>query len=260
MERTAKIFISCALGALIGTMVALRLNGFFWWIGLLVGGLVGYLSYEFKEVIAAFHQAWQEATGWRLEKGWWEVLGLGVLTFLITAVTAVLFLIPIYLWPETKGLASAAVVFSGVIGGLGGLVLTSAGITFLIIQLDTPEDKFNYKRDVEDVKRVLKFLNPIALCFYLIPVLIPVRLFRLVKIIIPKIPNAVAVLLVFVKKFFLLIHSDIRLLCGVDAAIGTAIGYYADNVIIGMLAGGVFGIVNYQIISIKILRLNFNTQ
>ena len=60
----------------------------------------------------------------------------------------------------------------------------------------------------------------------------------------------------FVKTVFVLIHSDIRLLCGTDAAIGALIGYFTGNVIIGMLAGGIIGVVNYELISKRLLRLH----
>ncbi|OGZ36037.1 MAG: hypothetical protein A2V60_01840 [Candidatus Portnoybacteria bacterium RIFCSPHIGHO2_01_FULL_39_19] len=59
----------------------------------------------------------------------------------------------------------------------------------------------------------------------------------------------------FIKTIFITIHSEIRLLCGVDAAIGTAIGYFAGNAIIGAIAGGLFGLLNYEVVSRRILRL-----
>ncbi len=46
-----------------------------------------------------------------------------------------------------------------------------------------------------------------------------------------------------------------RLLCGVDAAIGTAVGYYFGNALIGAAAGAVFGVVNYWVVAVRILRL-----
>lgn len=57
----------------------------------------------------------------------------------------------------------------------------------------------------------------------------------------------------FLKRFcwelFLRIHSEIRLLCGIDAMIGTTIGYFAGSAIIGALVGGLFGVLNYAIIT-----------
>ena len=57
----------------------------------------------------------------------------------------------------------------------------------------------------------------------------------------------------FLKRFcwelLLCIHSEMRLLCGIDAMIGTAIGYFAGSVIVGALAGGLFGVFNYAVIT-----------
>lgn len=44
--KTAKIFTACAIGSFIGALVALELQPLWWWLGLVIGGLVGYLSYE----------------------------------------------------------------------------------------------------------------------------------------------------------------------------------------------------------------------
>lgn len=63
MERThGKVFIASALGAFIGSLVALQLNAYLWWLGLIAGGLVGYLSYEFKAVLRAIPVAWHAAS------------------------------------------------------------------------------------------------------------------------------------------------------------------------------------------------------
>jgi hypothetical protein len=59
----------------------------------------------------------------------------------------------------------------------------------------------------------------------------------------------------FLKQLFLLIHSEMRLLCLFDAALGSVIGYFAGNVLIGAIAGGVLGVLNFEILSRRILRL-----
>ena len=52
MSDTAKTFLACALGALVGSLVALQFRPHFWWIGafIVVGGLVGYLAYDIPKV------------------------------------------------------------------------------------------------------------------------------------------------------------------------------------------------------------------
>ncbi len=59
-----------------------------------------------------------------------------------------------------------------------------------------------------------------------------------------------------VKTVFILIHSNERLLCMVDAAIGVAVFHFTgNNIFLGMLAGGALGVINYEIISVRLLKL-----
>lgn len=61
-----KIFTVAALGAFIGSLVGLQLNHLFWWVGMLVGGGVGYLAYNLGEVIRAIPLAVEQARiAWR---------------------------------------------------------------------------------------------------------------------------------------------------------------------------------------------------
>jgi phosphate/sulfate permease len=51
------------------------------------------------------------------------------------------------------------------------------------------------------------------------------------------------------------VHSDRRLLCLCDSALGTAVGLYWHTPFIGLVAGAVSGLVSYQLISVKLLKL-----
>ena len=52
----SRIFLACFFGAFIGTLIAEEL-GYFWILGALSGGLVGYLTYNIREVISAIPKA-----------------------------------------------------------------------------------------------------------------------------------------------------------------------------------------------------------
>lgn len=75
----------------------------------------------------------------------------------------------------------------------------------------------------------------------------------------PKTKQAIFNFLIVSGKFFKLafinIHSDIRLLCGVDSALGATAGYLLGNALYGGLIGVMFGLINYYVISIKVLKL-----
>lgn len=258
MERTIKGLISCVFWAGIAAALAIQIDGYFWWVGILVGAFLGYLFCEPKEFFCAVRRAWYETTGWRLGKGWWKVLALGVLAFITTDITVVLFFIPAHLWPSTKelGLAAIPVVVSGVIGCFSGFVVFFATLFCLVEFLKQDEYQFDYREDMEFVKGALIYLNPASVFFYLIPW----GLFRLAKVIISEIPGAAIIFGRFAKRVYILIHSEFRSLCAVDIAFGGTVGYFAGSMITGMIVGGVFWLINYRIIAQKILRLNFNTQ
>ena len=63
----------------------------------------------------------------------------------------------------------------------------------------------------------------------------------------------------FVRNVFILIHSELRLLClldgGLGAVAGTLIVGTLAGTLVGALAGGVFGVLNFEIVSKRLLRL-----
>lgn len=56
-------------------------------------------------------------------------------------------------------------------------------------------------------------------------------------------------------KLFKLIHSQKRLICFVDAVIGGTIGFYYHNPLVGAAVGGLLGMVNYELVSVRWLKL-----
>jgi hypothetical protein len=59
----------------------------------------------------------------------------------------------------------------------------------------------------------------------------------------------------FVARVFVYVHSSRRTLCFVDATLGAAIGYTYGSAIIGAVAGVILGVVNYELISVRWLKL-----
>ena len=60
----------------------------------------------------------------------------------------------------------------------------------------------------------------------------------------------------FVLGVLRLIHSDIRLLCGTDAAIGAVVGFLFGYAIVGAIIGGFLGVLNYELVSKRLLRVS----
>lgn len=242
MSKSWRIFWACTAGAGIGALVALEINSYFWWLGLIVGGVAGYLLYDIKAVVSAIPRAWRAAPGWKPNKEVWKIRGLATLAYFFVVMSSCLVALSA-LWlgshltsmsimsmgefynsSELPFLVSFAVAVSIFVAFLGGVMRTDLIGIFI------------------------KFGNPVAVFVYW-PVVIlrhlPAALWR-----------AAIFIAVFAKALFLTIHSDERLLCGIDAAIGASIGYFVGSAVIGALAGGVFGVINYEIVSKRIIGLD----
>ncbi|MFH1866910.1 MAG: hypothetical protein ABIJ81_02405 [Patescibacteria group bacterium] len=270
MSRTLKIFIACTLGAFIGSLVALQFNTYLWWIGLIVGGLVGYITYDFQVVRKAIATAWHKTFALASDVKYWKnfILYAGAWFMIVLWIFGVIFLLT---RDDNDPWAFPAIVI---------LTLT---ITFSIL-----ETVFQaHMLEPSTAKKIIYRANPLAvLIFY--PIwgifiaiwFIPKTIFRFFAAM-PKWPEyafvalffSVAYVVVFVwdacsfvkrvfwniclftKQVFVLIHSDERLLCGVDAAIGAGIGYFYSNPLIGALVGGIIGVIDYELVSKLWLKL-----
>lgn len=255
-NRSLKIFIACALGVGIGSIISLEINTFFWWLGILIGGLIGYFSYEFKSVIQAFKKAWGEVTSFdsnlykEIGRIVWKTIAIGSLGFSFTPVY--LGLQSILLFDENSFNEYPFLIF---------LFFLFSYFLFLIPcfkVLDECRDRYNISKkelNKNDWREIFfKTTNPLLIFFYWPFVSLKYILISIFWIF-SKIPFIVVMTASIIKKTFILIHSDIRLICGLDAAIGTVIGYYTGFVIIWMIAGGIIGVINYELISKKVLKL-----
>lgn len=232
-----KVFMACALGAGIGSLVALELNQWLWWIGLIVGGLTGYLAYEFKKVALAILAAWKAAiypfTSSQLLK-WKVALGLSLSTLSIP-------LVFLLLWSFSKpGVNVTDTILWMMSGVLFGVIIGFGFIPDIMMSFvdgRTNEDKITQLRKLN-----YAVFPPVVIFWHL--------------------PRGLAWLALTASKFlarfcwqvFIRIHSEMRLLCMADAALGAAVGYWAGSTIIGALAGGVFGLVNYAVVTKRILE------
>lgn len=255
MNRTMKVFLTCAIGAGVGTSVALQLNHLFWWVGLLVGGFVGYFSYEFGAVVKAAPRAWKRATSWQFNPTpLYNYLQRYLTLLMVTAfMSSYMFLFPILLFIPFFNVAAGAFPFPKLIQiamFLGGMT-----ILFPFVFSWIPSPMF----DAGEVRQSFLKWNLITLTVWQIPRFVFWFLPRGIFWVAVRAPRAIRVAAVVFGRFFWhlfrLIHSEERLLCGIDAAIGTVIGYFSGNALIGALAGGVFGVINYEIVSKRILHL-----
>lgn len=256
MSETIKVFVACAIGAFIGTVVSLEVNRFFWWIGLIIGGFAGYISYEFKKVLTAVLTAWRKARGWQPNKEWWRSYVR-----------------------ETNNFAHFFTI--GMTGGIFAttmfepkMVQDGGWFAFSIIATSFPAGfLFGLVAVFGESDRLSTRFNFFRFYFWLLPKWTLKGGWWLLKggwwllkgspSILAAVFWAVIIGAIVATKFtarfgkllFREIHSDLRMLCGLDAAIGTVIGYFAGSAIIGALAGGLWGALNFEILSIRVLKL-----
>jgi len=251
-NRVLKVFVASALGAGIGSLTALSVHPYLWWIGMIVGGLIGYLTYDFKQVIQDVPIAWNAT--WRMfVSPIWKVVRGAMLVFAVIFLVGVSFAASLFLaflllyifYPMegvsfVNGWGGSGIAF----GGVSMFVGFGIGIALLIVEI---KDSGTF--EPEEIKYILKlaaFLSP--------PGIVVMAIWGIVLLVI-KTPTIIRFLALFAKNLFLLIHSDIRLLCGVDAALGAVAGFFLLNPILGALIGGVIGVLNYKLISQRILHL-----
>lgn len=238
-----KVFMACALGGGVGAFVALQMWQPFWWVGMLVGGLVGYLAYEFSEVRRAVSLAWRETTGWRPNMEWWRAF-LRLLPNSVLGLPSVFFVPFFSLFAWTFDATEVA-----------GNVLTFGFLSFIFVMLsvritnDTIARVRAGKMDIYEAVQETRELNVFRVYFWVVPCAIGKGVWLTVTRGPGWVAKGIVVIARFLWQVFLLIHSEMRLLCGLDAAIGAAIGYWLGNALIGAIAGGIFGLANFEVVS-----------
>lgn len=255
-----KIGFSCVIGGALGALIGLRVIHSLWWIGPIIGMLAGYLSYEFKTVIKAIPQAWETARSHKIDPYRFKWTFLSLYIFLLFALPYILLLIFIIesVIPYCHSYNNGLLVYFGIlsflvsiIGSVVGLVIFSG---MFIASWWLPNSKKDWQTESKDFVKLIKYYNivsiPFTALYYVLKWLYKVR-----TKIIPTTKAIFSVLGEFFKALFLLIHSQARLICGVDSLLGALIGYYFESPMIGGLAGMVLGIVNYYVVSIRILKL-----
>ncbi len=263
MTAEKGIAIACFTGAALGALLALQL-GYFWWIGILAGGAIGYVCFRFEEALEALRRAWKslpeaKAATAAIRTGLWNFVRLtgAVIAMLCFGVSTLIMIVgaamSLVLGEEMSMIGEAPVTAAEEMGipgqywavGAAGLVITAA-VLVLCVWLAT--------RNWNTAWRA------VLSCFLLTPPVLPFTMaFAVGSALLPPTGRALVRLGVLgvkaARQTFLLIHSELRLLCLTDAMIGAGVGYFCGNALIGGLAGAVFGLGNYRLVSVRLLKL-----
>ncbi len=243
------------LGGFIGTIIALQLQTNFWWVGMIAGGFVGYMTYQVKEVVAAFKAAWRAGINWQPNwvewNNYWSLAKWTVSAACATSVTMWITLIAVAEFIDhlegKEGMLPSVEVLLFLMSAFLGFA-TFFGLLFALT--DKEHEKQNL---IKNSRFALAYLNPVSVCLELIALLLFTTYFSVVGIgwLIIQSPAGARITGSFISQFFRLIHSDMRILIGCYCALGTGIGYFTGNAIIGGIAsvaiGGVIGAVTAQL-------------
>lgn len=257
-HRSLKIAIFCFLWGFTGTLVALQVHPYFWWIGMLAG-VFGYITWVLKEVIRAIPLAWRKATSWKANREWWKGLGCCLIySFIFTGSISALVCISFFAILIVSEMQEMALAVKTMISLWFGV---SFFITLMPIAI-----YFDPKRDREilkNVRQLAREINLLTICFkhiprgaYLLAIHLIVFIPFVVKVIWIRILKAITTISRFIYHLFRLIHSEERLLIGMYIASGVAIGYLVfRNAIVGGLVAGGLAYAAREIISKRILKV-----
>lgn len=243
MNIRERIFTACALGGGVGAFLAHQLfypSGWSILLGFLAGGLVSYLAYDFRGFLAAIPKAWSKTVNGIHEYGTLFVLyTLAVITFLSFVP---LLTVGVKAMNLSANDAGWAVVFLATMWCIGLF-------TVLLRHLASGADLKDFR---ETCIFIIKWFNPITILLVAVPYLIFVTVKVTVKYAVLFLPR-------LFRNLFVLIHSELRLLCFFDGGLGAVAGAMVSDAVtgalIGALAGGIFGVLNYEIISKRVLKL-----
>ena len=236
-----RFLMACAL-SFIGSLVSLEM-GAYWWVGLIGGFVAGYIGYDahcaagvislaFTETCKKVHMPSVHITKGRAKLMFYG-FGAGA-SMMMTAL--IIFLGGASLTEKINPFLCVSFYY---------LVAIPSLICGLICMLPSKAG------DLEHASKIIKTAHPIPFFCWTLP--------RYIIWVIARIPSAMAIGYRFCSAFicttFKYVHSNARLLFGIDVAIGVAVGHYTGSALIGGLAGGAWWLLDWHLISVKVMGL-----
>lgn len=281
--ETKKIALACFVGGVICGAVALLLSPAIWWLGMLAGFVGGYVSYEFRDFCTAVPTALRK-TVQVVGSGGSYILGelcheifrkphpfarLGMFAGAIFwTVMLLIGKIDIgqgqKLFSQNPPAAVCSWFLAWVVAGMI-IELVLISLPFAVKVLNDP-GAMRYSLDPRYVYADRPLLT-VSLCLqYALQGYWKILLFfvwYLWKGLATGILFVIRFASLFLWTLFKLIHSEKRVLCGVDGALGGVASYIWFGaiahpilvVIFGGLLGAGFGILNWEIVSKRILKV-----
>ncbi len=264
---------ACAFGALIGSLVALEIaarftyGSYLWIIGALIGGCVAYITIDFRHFCAGVSHSFRRTIAWRPDGLYWRAVGSVLVASAAFAPTMVCSYIILVLLGRIMPELLHMIVF--LVLGTIAFVNFCFPVTLILFGIGelwrlrnesvVPTSRLN--RIIESNRKMTCDFNPVSAAILAVR-----HILRALHDCVVCVPAAVAATCSFVKKVgkaiatfiaavFVYVHSTRRTICFVDATIGALIGYYFGSAIVGSVVGAILGVVNYEVVSVRWLRL-----
>lgn len=258
------VLFACALGGLLGALFGIEVARRFafgqhmWALSALGGGLVAYVAVDFRHFCDGVVSAWKKTIRWRPDALYWKTWLISFAGMLTVCSTLILmFALVEYLTGGTNFswlglLFKAFVLLSMLLAGPCALSSSSRkpemSDEIWLARIQSCTD-FGWS--------ALKWCNPVGMVVGL--VLLCVKLLSLLPALWQDITNTAVSILPPLKTFFwqafVNVHSKLRTLCFMDATIGATVGYFCGSPILGAVIGGLLGAINYELVSIRWLKL-----
>ncbi len=279
--NTQDAIVASATGAFIGTLIAVSLSDVWFVFGIMIGALIGYSAYQFREIITATkdylrligflemhteHRALWARFNQSLKI---RTVGYGYL-YLIICTIGVIPVLTIF-YSEGYSLIESS-IHTFILGGIALPVcmLIIAVACALVESSRKNLEYYNYwfRREVTSANEMRdiykRYVRPDRLVFHLIcGAAILIKCFcRLLHLSVTKLPIAIGCGIAFV---ILRVHCQERTACATNAAIGALVGYYFEQfaqqwlssplaavsaILIGATIGALLGWKSYQALQI----------
>lgn len=244
VHEIIKLMMTCAASATMGGVCAIEMSAMFSWlaltIGILIGGMSGFILWDWKQVLRAIPMAWRKVAGRFPVSFWieWFLITLAYIHFLFLFM-AFMFVsgFMYYEEPFDQLFKTFLTIFS--------YLVICCVVLGLSIALRPKEKRVLVMFASTDAALVFMWVTfPPLLIFYHLPRTAFFLLKHLTKFAYR-----------FLREFIILVYSQNRLICLVGGALGMLIGYLFSNVVICAIAGAVIGYISRELIAKRWLGL-----
>lgn len=261
-KETGSIAFACALGAFVGALSALEiqsrfvLGSYLWIFGAFLGGLTAWCVVDFKQLCTGVARSYREVINWRPNWIYWKAFVTCFGGMISICLSALVVAFSLFILPTQSGQSMSQVDMIFIAKVLTTVcVVSSLYMTLLAVRLGGDVRRLENAREFGWVS--MREFNPVNLAYWVLYGIWFVirRLPKIVIVALPVIYTVTVAVKMIVITTFVYVHSERRTLCFVDATLGAIAGFFWGSAIVGAVLGAIFGVVNYEIVSVRWLEL-----